>query len=666
MSRKSETSLKSYHLGNLYLKQGRFSKAEKSYLRSIKLEGNLGKTYNNLGIAQKNLGKMEEAKISLQKAIQLDPSLFEAYNNFGNILLGMDKINEAINFYEKALEINPHYQNAYNNLGTAWQRLGQVKKAAEYYHKALKINPNDIDALNNLGTALFSRKKIKSAIKTYRKVLIVEPNFIEALYNLGAALNDDGKMEESIKCAEKVISLSPKYEDAYCLLLQQLERICEWNKIKELLPKLTLLTKRAVRYGYRPGETPFFNITHFDNPKYNLQVAKLWCKPTNKSLAATSGYNFNNRKDSKVIRIGYLSGDFRNHAIANQIIDIFKLHDKKRFRIFSYSYGNNDKSYQRKTIEKYSQFRDVSKKTYAETAEIIAKDKINILIDLMGHTRGARLEIPALRPAPVQLTYLGFPGTTGADFFDYVIVDKIIAPPSVAKYYTEKFIYMPDCYQVQSYSRFKKNTGSKVKRKSLPFIFSCLNGNYKINEQIFSSWMKILKKVPNSVLWLLKGENAAINNLYKQAEKYGVNKNRLIFKNRTTLEKFLKRLTLVDLALDTHPYNGGATTSNALWAGVPVVTLQGDSYLSGMSSSLLTAAGIPELITRSNKAYENLAIKMATNPKLLKTLKTKLNKGYEKKPLFKTEIFIKNLEKSYLTIWENYLKGKKPSTIVIK
>ena len=387
-----------------------------------------------------------------------------------------------------------------------------------------------------------------------------------------------------------------------------------------------------------------------------------------RNLKCSFSFNRRRRHRSK-ITIGYLSNNFGNHPVAHQIAGLFKVHNRDDFNIFCYSYGQDNGSVYRKQIEQdCDKFVDLFPLKHAVSASQIYNDGVDILVDLVGHTTRNRLIIGAFRPAPVQVSYLGILGTTGADFFDYIITDKIVTPEDHQPFYSEKFIYMPHCYQINDNSRripTKNWTKSDIGLPEDSFVFCSFNNSYKLEPVMFDTWMKILRQVPGSVLWLSRGITTAVENVRSEAEKRGVDPQRLIFAERLSLDEHLARLKFADLALDTRIYNGGATTSNALWASVPVITLLGSHFVSRMSASALAAVGLSELITPSLEEFETLAVQLASNPDRLQALRQKLGGLRLTEPLFDTPRFVRNLEKAYKKIWQIYLEGQIPQPIEI-
>ena len=373
---------------------------------------------------------------------------------------------------------------------------------------------------------------------------------------------------------------------------------------------------------------------------------------------------------NSVIRVGYLSNTFNDHPGSQLISGIFRLHDRSAFEIFCYSYGLDDGSYYRKRIEQDSDhFVDICRMSDPAAAALIRHHRIDILIDLRGHTRGNRLSICALRPAPVQVVYLGYPGTTGADFLDYLIADKVVIPKAHIDFFSEKIVYMPYCYQANDHTQ--KIASQRMKRSDygIPesaFAFCSFVTHYKLEPLMFDCWMRILQRAPDAVLCLLEGSPIAQRNLRNALARHGIGAERLIFAEKLPKQEHLARLALMDMALDTRIYNGHTTTSDALWAGVPVLTLKGRHFASRVSASILKAIGLPELITDELDKYEALAVKLASTPEMLLKLKHKLEKNRLKSPLFDTLRFTRNLERAYQEMMEIYRAGEQPRQIEVK
>jgi protein O-GlcNAc transferase len=431
------------------------------------------------------------------------------------------------------------------------------------------------------------------------------------------------------------------------------------------------LLRKALSVGKKPAEPPFFNIIRHDDLPLNFAIAESWSRDIARAVSSFKvAFSFDSRRTGKTkIVIGYLSNDFRNHATAHLMLSLFGLHNRDEFKIFCYSYGKDDGSYYRTRIQcDCDKFVDISNLSYEAAARCIYEDQVDILVDLKGYTMDNRLEICALRPAPIQVTYLGFPGTIGADFIDYLITDKIVTPKNHATYYSEKFVYMPHCYQVNDHTQRISNKGWGKIAFGLPensFIFASFNQSYKIDPIMFDVWMRILKQVPKGILWLVFESKLAENNLRREAEARGVQAERLIFAEKMPKDEHLARLRFADLALDTRIINGHTTTSDALWAGVPVITLQGNHFASRVSSSILSAIELPELITHSLDEYEALAVRLARNPVGLQKIRQKIAKNRLLAPLFDTPRFVRNLETAYKEMWKIFLAGEAPRKIEV-
>jgi protein O-GlcNAc transferase len=397
----------------------------------------------------------------------------------------------------------------------------------------------------------------------------------------------------------------------------------------------------------------------------------MWCGNDTRSVSNSQRrFAFTKRlTDDRKITIGYLSNNFRNHPTAHLVHDLFDLHDRDRFNVYCYSYGKNDGSSFRVKIERDSDcFVELRNMSKVKSAEKIFDDSVDILVDLAGHTEGNRMEICSLRPAPLQVRYLGMPGTTGADYFDYIVTDSIVIPEEHAPFYSEEFVYLPHCYQMNSKRSGFSDYGFTRKNLGLPengFVFCSFNTNYKIDPVMFDVWMSILKRVSGSVLWLLKGKETVERNLRQEAAIRDVDPNRLVFADKLTKSEHLARLRYADLALDTGIVNGAITTSDALWIGVPVVTSQGTHFASRMSSSILSAIGLPEMVANSLEQYESLAVELADDARQLKRLKEKLENNRKTEPLFDTSQFVKHLEKAYVEILKIFLAGAKPRQIKV-
>ena len=657
-------------------KQKNISEAAKYYQCFIKKGFNDHRVFNNYGIILQALGKSKEAESFTRKAIKIKPDFAEAYANLGSILINSGKSKEAEILTRKAIELKHNLANAHLNLGTLLNDLGQLQEAEKSIRKAIDIEPNSAEAYSNLGGILLDLGNIREAKIYLKKAIKLNPNLAEAYTNLGGILLDNGNLKEAETSARKAIELKPNLAIAYSNLggiLKKLEEyndaifyykkaiklnsylssakasliaskrdICNWNNEENenaWIENLGIKGKSVLPWGFLYLE---------DNPLNHLKRSKKIYKDKFSRKINPIPF-FQNKK----IHIGYFSADFKEHATMHLISSIFELHDKSKFEIYLYSFTPTLDNYTERAKNSGCIFRDIKKLSDKEAIELARKDKLDIAIDLKGYTENNRMNIFSNRVAPIQINYLGYPGSLGAETIDYIIADNIIIPKENEKYYSEKIIRMPYCYQCNDN---KKEISKKhIFRKdfNLPnkgFIFTCFNANRKISEKEFDIWMRLLIKIKGSVLWLYKSNKWAMKNLCKEAEKRNVNSNRLIFASKLPLDQHLARYTLGDLGLDTFNYNGHTTTSDALWSGLPVLTKAGISFASRVSASLLSSLGIPELITYNEKEYEEKALYIASNQNKLIELKYKVAKLRDTSTLFNSELYTKNLENKFFEL----------------
>jgi protein O-GlcNAc transferase len=572
----------------------------------------------------------------------------------------------------KAIEVLPQNAIYHHNFGTMMKDQGRWTEAIHYYQEAVQIDPDYVDAYYNMGDAWLNQGNLSQAIFCFQRVIELRPDFAEAYTNMGNAFQDLDQPEEAIASYRKALQLEPYYPEAYCQLFFLLKETCSWKELEVLKQGLDALAAQSPDLKTVDFESPFVSVATYPQPDRNQAVARLWSANIAKEVSRfPPGFLFNDRKRSHgKITVAYLSSDFHDHATAHLMLSLFGLHDRDEFQILCYSYGKDDKSMYRNRIrDDCDRFIDVSNQGYTQVAKHIHEDMVDILVDLKGYTTGGRMQISALRPAPVQVSYLGFPGTTGADFFDYIITDRIVTPQNQAPYYSERFVYLPHCYQVNDHAQVIAEKEWTKTRLGLPensIVFCSFNQGYKIDPTMFNVWMKILTKVPDSVLWLSVKSKTAKENLRQEAKARDVNPGRLFFAERLPKQDHLARLALADLALDTRIYNGHTTSSDSLWAGVPVITLQGTHFASRVSSSILRAIGLPELITKSLEEYETIAVKLAREPEELQAIREKIAMNRSKAPLFDTPRFVKNLEKAYKEMWKIFAAGEEPRHIEVE
>jgi protein O-GlcNAc transferase len=659
-------------LGFIAFQKGKNEVAVNLIKRAIQSDPTNPVYYNDLGNMLQNQEKLKEAVLCYEKAIQLKSDYVEAYSNMGLALSDQRQLDKAMACYEKALELNPDLVAAYNHMGSTLQDLARFEEAITFYQKALQKNPDYERAHYNLGSAFQTQGKFEEAIFYYNNAIRLDPNLPQAYFNIGNVYSSLHKPGKAVGYLKKALGINPSYAEALSALVYELQKCCSWKELSELNAKLDDFVKIELEKGRESPERPFINISRCTDLSRNFAIAKSVSTQIVRRLRTSKiDFSFEQRKLSgQKITVGYLSNNFRNHPMAHLMASLFGLHDREMFKIICYSYGKDDESDYRKRIsENCDKFIDVSMMSDSDAAARIFKDKVDILVDLNGYTTENRISICAFRPAPVQVRYLGLAGTTGSDFIDYIITDRIVTPEDTSGYYSEHFVYMPHSYQVNDQAQpISKKEWKKVDF-GLPesgFVFCSFNTNYKIDPVIFETWMSILRRVPDSVLWLLRGNKIAEKNLREMAKAKDVAEERLVFSDGLPKEEHLARLKLSDLALDTRIVTGAATTSDALWAGVPVITLQGSHFASRMSSSILTAIGLLELITYNQEEYEAMAVRLAQHPELLEKIRNKLRKNRSTEPLFDTSRFTRNLESAYKKIWKIFLNGEKPRRIAIE
>jgi len=511
--------------------------------------------------------------------------------------------------------------------------------------------------------ASLKQMDVQAAIPAYEKALVRHPDWDAAHYNLAVALHMAENDEQAICHAMRAIEINPDYANAHALLFRLAQHACDWPLVEKASQHLDRITRLELTQGAKTTEPPMTNLRRCSDVQLNFEVACSWSRQLSRLTRQQPPLpDFDiGRLASQRIRVGYLSADFKDHAVAYQIKGLLEKHDRKHFDIFGYACNpDNGSPYRRQLSNRCDHFRDVHAASNRSIAEQIRKDGIHILVDMAGHSKDNRLGIAAFRPAPVQVSYLGFLGTIGSNFIDYVLADPIVLPKAHHRFYTEKIGYLPHCYQANDDRLVIAPQKPERRQWHLPdnaFVFCSFNQPYKIDSHLFRVWMRILNRVENSVLWLVERSGPAPVNLRRAAKRAGVDPARLIFTGFVPMDQNLARLQLADLMLDTMTYNGGATTSNALWAGVPVLTILGDHWVSRMSASALHCMGLDELITDDLAAYERTAVGLAKNLQRLTDMRQRLLHQRSVSALFNTSMFTRHVEKAYQYMWKRYACG---------
>ncbi|MEE4355510.1 MAG: tetratricopeptide repeat protein, partial [Desulfococcaceae bacterium] len=627
--------------------------------------------FSNLGAVYQALRRFQKAELYHKKALELNPGLIASHFSLGNIYKGLGCLPEALMFYQNVIKLKQDHGEAHYNAGIIFQWMGNYSEAEKCYRRVIKLQPDFAEVYNNLGTVCQCQGRKEEAFSSYRKALSLRPDYADVYNNMGTLFQAQGQIDKAVTAYRQAVRFAPDHADAYGNLVFQLYQTCRWKELETLNKKLDRLSGRLMEEGKKISETPFVNLIRHMNPERNFAVARSWTQHILRQVAHIKcSFSFENRKNNGTkIVIGYLSNDFRNHPVAHLMLGLFGFHDRRAFEIHCYSFGKDDGSIYRRRIEKEcDRFVELHHLNHETAAKCIYENNVDILVDLMGHTKDNRLEICALRPSPVQVTWLGCPGTTGADFMDYIITDRIVTPEDQARYYSEKFVWMPHSYVVMDNTQVLPPNSLSRKDFQLPedaFVFCSFNNAYKIDPLIFSVWMNILRRVEGSVLWIMVRDSVAQKNLQKEAGKKGIDTERLIFADKLPKDKHLNRLQLADLALDTRIYNGGATTCDALWAGVPVITVQGNHLASRVSSGILAAADLAELICKDLHSYEELAVEIASVPPKIKRFRECLQKNRNTAPLFDTEKYVRALEAAFRAMMQLFRSGQQAKHISV-
>jgi len=639
-----------------FFENGNLNQSKKLCLEILKDEPKNFDILHLLGIISFTLEDYKKSADLIAKAITINPKDAEAYNNQAFVLKKINRLEDAVESLNQAIKIKPDFIEAYNGLGHLLVELNQLDAALKNFDKAIEINPNFAEAYNNRGNILNKLNRYTESIESYDKAISINPNFAEAYNNRGGVQKDRKLYEDAHKSYEKAIKIKPNLDFMLGSLLYTKLHLCDWKSFDENLKKI----EENIIKGNK-SITPFSSLLVLNSPSLQKKAAEIYFKAKYNSKNTLK--SFDKRPQNKKIRVGYYSADFRKHVMSDLLIHLFKCHDKSKFELIGFSFipGKADLIHN-EIKKKFDQFFDVSLKTDEQIAQLSKDVNIDIAVDLMGYTTHARMGIFKESCAPIKINFLGYAGTSGTKHHDYIIADKIVIPEKYQKDYSEKIVYLPDSYKLEYSTRkvsSKIFTKEEMKLPKNSFVFCCFNNNFKITPNVFNIWMNILKNVKDSVLWLtIKGDNQTVkNHLKKEAFKKGVESDRLIFANRMPLlSDHLARLKLANLFIDTMPYNAHNTAGDALWVGLPVLTLCGETFASRVGASQLNAVGLNELITLTDKEFEDLAIKLANNPKKLQQIKNKLDDNKISKPLFNTKLFTKNIEKAYSIIYDEYLK----------
>jgi protein O-GlcNAc transferase len=630
--------------------------------QALAINPNLAEAWANKGVALKDLKRFDEAIAHYDKALSLKPDYHEAWTNKGVVLHAIKRFDEAITQYDKALSLKPDYAEGWSNKGVALYELKRYNEAIAHYDQAFSLKPDYPEAWFNKGSTLSELKRYDEAIAHYDQALSLKPDYPEAWSNKGMTLHELKHYDEAIDHFDKALTLKPDIDWVPGYLLHAKMKICSWPGLVETLDKIA---KKVV--ANEKVVNPFALLALSDDPFLHKKCSEIYAQ--NMYLANFELGPIPKAAKRGRIRIAYFSPDFRNHPVSFLTSELFEIHDRSRFEVFAFSLqkapiGDEMNIRLRKGFDR---FIDVDNMSDLDIAQLARELEVDIAIDLTGPTQHSRTGIFSYRAAPIQVNWLGYPGTIGADFIDYIVADKIVIPEAHRQFYTEKIAYLPNTYMVDDSKRMASTRVFTKEECGLPenaFVFCCFNNDYKFNPQVLDSLSRILLAAKNSVIWISENNEYFRANIATEFENRGIDSDRVIFAPRVELMvDHLARFTLADLFLDTRPYNAHTTTVDSLKAGVPVLTLKGQSFPSRVAASLLNAIGLPELITSIQEEYEALAIELAMNPPKLVDIKAKLAKNRLTAPLFDTPLFTKNLEAAYTKMYERYQADLEPDHI---
>jgi predicted O-linked N-acetylglucosamine transferase (SPINDLY family) len=631
--------------------------------------------HNVAGAIRAGMGRLDEALAHYDQAIALAPDFFEAFNNRGNALVGLKRLEQALASFDAAIRLKADYADAHVNRAATLVKLRRPEQALAAFGDAIRFNPGLAAAYNNRGNLLMAQHRLRDALADYDQAIRLLPTYAEAFLNRGNVLKTLSRPQDAVASYDRAIALAPGLCQAHNnrgtalrALHRPEEALASYREALRLKPDYALaygelqhiqahlclwpdaLRDDALLDLGREEDVipPFYMLELADDPQRQLAFARAWAE---EKFGGIRAGDFKRAAPGERIRIGYFSADFHRHATMYLMARLFELHDRTQFEIHAFSYGPKAEDEMRsRLLAAVDEFHDVADLDDREIAALSNARGIDIAIDLKGYTTGGRSGIFAHRAAPVQVSYLGYPGTMGADFIDYILADAMTIPDELREYYSEAVIRLPHSYQVNDDRR--RISDERIARADvgLPedgFVFCCFNNNYKITPAEYDVWMRLLAQVDGSVLWLLRDSEIAAANLRREAERRGVDPDRLVFADRAPLDIHLARHRCADLFLDTFTVNAHTTASDALWAGVPVLTKLGSAFAARVAASLLHALEMPELVTETAADYEALALDLAINPAKLAAIKSKLADKRMTAPLFDTRRFARDIEAVY-------------------
>ena len=636
-----------------------FERAVALFGEALLLDPRNAAAHNNQGNALRALRRPAAAVASYDKALEIEPHHAPTHGSRGNALFDLQRYEDALASYDRAIALQPGYALAYFGRSRSLVELMRYEPAIISADEAIALGFNHPGAWYVRGNALYSLGRFQAAVESYDRAIALDPNAASAHHNRGNALFMLGQHESAISSYDRGIALDPGTESSHAERLHARMQIADWHDFTAEVAHLTARIERG-----EAASNPFAVLALSDSLPLQRRAAENWVRERYLPDGALSAIP--TRSPRERIRVGYFSADFHAHATSSLTAELFEIHDRSRFELTGFSFGSDTNDAMRQRVaQAFDRFLDVRGKSDHDIARLARSLEMDIAVDLGGFTRGSRPRIFALRAAPLQVSYLGYLGTMSAAYIDYLIADDTIIPAAHRPYYAEKIVYLPS-YQVNDSRRPIAQKRFSREELGLPpagFVFCCFNSTYKVTPATFDGWMRILKRVPDSVLYLLGGSPPLERNLRREAEARGVAAQRIVFGARLPPPEYLARYRTTELFLDTLPYNAGTTASDALWAGLPVLTCTGESFASRVGASLLRAIGLPELITSTPEQYEQLAVELASSPERLAAVREKLAVGFRAAPLFDTAASARHLETAYARMYDRYHAGLPPEQI---
>ena len=659
--------------GVIYCSLGDLETGIQRYQQALSRQPNLHHTRFNLGLALQKQGNLTKAEQSYLVLLSDCPDYAPAYLQLGNLTQQQSRLMAAIDYYRQAIRLAPGAA-AWCNLGVALQAVGEVQQAETAFGQAIALQPNYLEAQNGLGAVYEKQERAQAAIQAYQQALAIQPDYLPALSNLGNLYLRLEQFDAAEATYQQILRQQPEHLPTLDGYVKLLRLTCDWTKLSEQTAALQTGIRAGLAQGKLLSVSPLNSLFLPWSASEQQAIARSHAEAIERRVGELEPASA--RPTKPRIRLGYVSGDFRYHAVGQLILRLFEQHDRQSFEVFAYAFGPDDGSLERqKLIADCDCFRVVAGQPPAAVAAQVQQDQIDILIDLAGYTNYACPELFALRPAPVQVSYLGYPASLGASYIDYAITDAVITPPELIDSLSEAPLFLPDSYQLNCYPYpFGADLPSPDLRQiraesGLPpdaFVFCCFNHSQKLEPIAFAVWMRLLQQIPQSVLWLLSERPEVEANLRQQAVGHSIDPNRLIFAPRVPKAAHLHRHTAADLFLDTLYYNAHVTASDALWAGTPLVTVLGETFASRVAASLLTAAGLPELIAADLAEYEHLTLHLARHPAALQQLKDRLLANRASAPLFDSARTVRQLEAGYRLIWQRAEAGLAPEVMRVE